>query len=356
MSSSSVSVVIPTYNRAHLIARSIRSVLAAIEPGDEVIVVDDGSTDGTAEVLRPFGDQIRLVRGQHRGCGAARNVGIAAARNPLITFNDSDDEWTADKLTLQRALLAARPDLVFCCADFGLREEGGVETSGGLVGWHQDTRPWDQILGRGQPYSSLAPLPPGRPDFPVHIGDLYPTMLRGNYVASQATLVRRDLAGAALAFSEDVAIHEDWECWSRVARLGPVAYMDCVTFWQWGHAGPRVSGANELRWATDRLKVMQRVWGRDEQFLAQFGERYQRALIDERVARVRALVRVGQSREARAELRLAGGGPLRYRLAASLPGAVLWLTFAARQMLKALVAAVFINRDFLNEGVDAVLG
>ncbi|HKQ75658.1 MAG TPA: glycosyltransferase family 2 protein, partial [Blastocatellia bacterium] len=86
-----VSVVIPTYNRAKHIVRSLRSVLAAIAPGDEVIVVDDGSTDNTREALEPYRDRIRYVMGPHRGAGAARNCGIAEARHPLVAFNDSDD-------------------------------------------------------------------------------------------------------------------------------------------------------------------------------------------------------------------------------------------------------------------------
>ncbi len=352
----SVSVIIPTYNRAHLIGRAVRSVLAAVEPGDEVIVVDDGSTDGTAELLRSFGDRIRCLRGPHRGCGAARNAGIAAARNPLVAFNDSDDEWAADKLRLQRALLHARPDLVFCFSDFGLRDEDGCETPRGLFGWHSDSRPWEEILGPGRLFSSLAPLPPGRPDFRVHIGDLYPTMLRSNYVASQSVLVRLERAGDALAFPEDLVIHEDYQCWARLARLGRVAYMECLTFWQWGHVGPRLSSADDLRWSTDRIKLLERVWGRDERFLARHREQYERTLAAERIARARALVRAGRTREARAELRQAGGGRLCYRVAAALPGALVWLAVVLRHALKATVAAALLNGDLLNEGLDAALG
>ena len=82
-----VSVIIPTYNRARLILRSLNSVLAAVDPGDEVIVVDDGSTDNTRETLEPYLDRIRYVAEPHRGGDAARNCGIAAARNPPLAFN-----------------------------------------------------------------------------------------------------------------------------------------------------------------------------------------------------------------------------------------------------------------------------
>lgn len=344
----SVSVVIPTYNRAHLIGRAVRSVLAAFEPGDEVIVVDDGSTDGTAEALRPFGDRIRCVRGPHRGCGAARNTGIAAARNPLLAFNDSDDEWMPDKLALQRALLRARPELVFCFSDFGLRAADG-ECPGGLFGWHGDHRSWDEILGPGVRFSTLADLPPGRDDFHVHIGDLYHAMLGTNYVAAQSVLVQRTLAGDALRFAEDLHIHEDHECFSRLARVGPAAYMDCMTFWQWGHDGPRLSGADDLRSSTDRITLLERVWGDDAEFQARHGDRYHQTLAAARVKRARALLRDGQFAAARAELRRTTRGPRVMRLLAGLPAPLVQLAVLLRRVFHIVLAALLLSSDAIGD-------
>src|SRR5262245_14583393 len=194
MNESPVSVIIPTYNRAKLIVRSLDSVLAATAPGDEVIVVDDGSTDDTERVIEPYRHRIRYLYVPNRGVGAARNYGIAEARNPLVAFNDSDDEWFADKLILQRAFMQARPDVLVCFTDLGLKNKDGAESHRGLLGWHRDSRNWDEILGPAVAYSSVASLPPGREDFNVHIGNLYETMLRINYVPTQATMVRREQA------------------------------------------------------------------------------------------------------------------------------------------------------------------
>src|SRR5476649_965638 len=195
MSELSVSVIIPTRNRARLIVRSVRSVLAAVAPGDEIIVVDDGSTDDTREVLEPYRSRIRLVSGPHRSPGAARNCGIAEARHSLIAFNDSDDEWQADKLRLQRSFMQARADVLFCFSDLGLKDSKGTESHHGLFGWHRDPRSWDDILGPARPYSALAALPEGRKDFNVHVGSLHEAMLRTNYVPAQTALVRREQAG-----------------------------------------------------------------------------------------------------------------------------------------------------------------
>ena len=95
-----LSVVLPTYNRAHLLRRAIESVLNQTYGDFELLVIDDGSTDATGSVMGTFVDRrIRYVRCDcNRGAGAARNVGIQIARGALVAFQDSDDEWMPDKL------------------------------------------------------------------------------------------------------------------------------------------------------------------------------------------------------------------------------------------------------------------
>ena len=335
MTELAISVVVPTYNRARLIARALASVLLAVAPGDDVIVVDDGSTDETAQVLKTFGSQIRVVQGPHRGVGAARNRGVAESRRALVAFMDSDDEWHPDKLRLQRAFMVARPDVLFCFSDFGLRGERQPQRPQGLFGWHRDSRSWNEILGPAVPYSSFAPLPAGWADFRVHVGDLYPALLRANYVASQSVLVRRAQAGAALRYPEDISIHEDHECFTRLARAGRAAYFDCETFWQWGHPGPRLTWAADGYRSACAIKVLERTFGADEEFLARHGAEYRQALRAEHVQLAHCLLVEGRPAEARSALRRAGGGPLTYRALATLPRPVLLKTLELRRRLRA---------------------
>jgi len=96
-----ISVIIPAWNAERHIARAIRSVLAQTRPAEEIIVVDDGSTDGTAETVRAFGTQVRLICQPNGGVSVARNTGIAAATGQWIAFLDADDEWLPEKLRLQ---------------------------------------------------------------------------------------------------------------------------------------------------------------------------------------------------------------------------------------------------------------
>jgi glycosyltransferase involved in cell wall biosynthesis len=334
MSGPAVSVVIPTYNRARLAFRAIASALAALAPGDEVIVVDDGSTDDTEAVLSSYGDRIRYLRAPHGGAGKARNRGIAEARNPLCAFLDSDDEWQPDRLHLGRRLLGAREDLLFCFSNFALREEGLPDVPNGLRGWHHDGRPWEQILGPGRPYSEIAPLPPGRADFQVYVGSMYAPLLEASYVATQTLLVWRERAGASLRFGEDSTIYSDWFCASRLARIGQAAYLDCETAWQWGHAGPRLTDTDDLQRATTSIKLIQELWAADADYLAREGDRVRRVLEKHHLTRAKFLIRRGQNREAREALKLAGRAPASYRLIAAMPGPLAHGLFEARALVR----------------------
>ena len=327
-----VSVIIPTYNRAPLVTRAIESALAAIAPGDEIIVVDDGSTDSTEEALAAYGDRIRYVRIPHSGAGAARNHGMQEARNPLVAFLDSDDEWMPDKLLLQRALMKACPDVSWCFSDLAARKAGErdipklVTRKLNRCRRRERADPrlmphgFDKLLGPGFSFSSMASLPAGREDFLVYVGDTYPSLMETQYISIITVLVRRDLAEKALRFSEDLPVWVDWEGLGRLARTGPGAYLDCETAWLWRHGGARLTDANALIRATTIIRVLERVWGTDPVFLAQHEDRLRAKLCALHLQKARSLMRQGQMQQARQELRLAGDGRLLRRLLATLPG------------------------------------
>lgn len=123
-----VSVVIPTYNRAIFIAECLDSVLAQTYRDFEVIVVDDGSTDNTDEVLKPYLGSIRLIKQGNSGSAAARNNGIGEAKGEYIAFQDSDDIWMPDKLEKQMIYLEENPHFDLICGNgisFGKGEKAG---------------------------------------------------------------------------------------------------------------------------------------------------------------------------------------------------------------------------------------
>ena len=119
----SVSAVIPAYNAGPYIARAIDSTLAQTHPADEIIVVDDGSTDDTASVVKRYGTAVHYISQDHAGASAARNTGIEAAQSEWIAFLDSDDEWLPEYLQEQMALLQRNPKLVWTTANYYRRTQ-----------------------------------------------------------------------------------------------------------------------------------------------------------------------------------------------------------------------------------------
>jgi len=128
-----ISVIIPSYNAAPVICRAIDSVLAQTYSDYEIIVVDDGSTDNTAEIIKKYGDKVRYLYQNSAGAGVARNTGIAAAKREWIAFLDADDQWLPDKLRLQTELLARNPELQWCATNYtqtdGVRSAPSISPS-----------------------------------------------------------------------------------------------------------------------------------------------------------------------------------------------------------------------------------
>ncbi len=329
----SVSTVIPTYNRAHLVRRAVDSALGQSRPGDEVIVVDDGSTDDTAAVLAPYADRIKYVRTPNGGGGAARNVGVRHATRDLVAFLDSDDEWMPGKLELARRWLEARPDVLFLFSEFAITDHDGTVTRRYLINWHRDPRSWTEILGPGVPFSTHAALPDGVPDFPVHTGSLYEREFARGYVLTSSFVVRRVEAGAALHFGDDIPAMEDLECFGRVSRVGPGSFFDFETAWQHGHRGDRISGTDHLPSMAANILVLERVWGADPRFMAAHGAEYRHVVDDLHLQRARIFIVTGRLAEARAELAHVARPPLAFRILISLPAPVVLAALALRRRL-----------------------
>ncbi len=119
-----ITAIIPTYNRASYLREAISSVLAQDHftgkiPGQdwELIVIDDGSDDGTREIVDAFGKEIRYFYREHRGVSAARNAGLQLARGRFIGFLDSDDLWKKEKMRLQMEFMEAHPEALVCCTE-----------------------------------------------------------------------------------------------------------------------------------------------------------------------------------------------------------------------------------------------
>ncbi len=336
MTKLSVSVIIPTYNRAHLIERALKSALAQIKDGDEIIIVDDGSNDNTEEVLKAYRDKIIFIKIKNSGAGAARNRGIKEARCDLIAFLDSDDEWMDGKLALQRKLLESKDEILFTFSDIAITSSQGKIFRNYLKHWHNDSRRWDDILSESFPYSEISSDLKQENDFNVYVGDLYPLLATGIYVVTITLVVRRERALANLYFEEDLPTYEDWICFGRIAKLGPGAYTDIELAWQHSHEGFRLTDASSLVTSETRLKILERLWGKDEKYLFQHGEIYEELIETQKRIRTASLISLGRAKEARIQLKELRNPPSIYRLLALLPG---WLASLLLKIRRALRTA-----------------
>jgi glycosyltransferase involved in cell wall biosynthesis len=342
MTNSPITVVIPTYNRGHLIHRALDSAIADIEADDEIIVVDDGSTDATADVIGKFKDsRIRYIRQANLGAGAARNRGTSEARHEFIAYLDSDDEWLPGKTALQRRFLAARSDVLFCFTNFST-QYGVVRHSRDLAIWQKSTllpgqsydRSWVQIMGAPSLYSAIAELPPGAVDLPVYVGDMYYDEMHTNYILTSSLMVRAPTKPDVNWFSTTVKTYEDWECFGKLARYGLGGFLDYETAIRHRHPGPQLTDADELTCIDARLAVLNNVWGSDTEFLRKHGPEYDALLHELKWLKVRGLLGMARRAEALGAMRDVAGVPMSYRILATLPSPVIKMFIMVRQWMK----------------------
>lgn len=332
-----VSVVLPTWNRAHLLPRAIASVLAQLQPDDELIVADDGSTDATAAALAAFAPRVRHLRLPHAGAGPARNAAWRAALGPLVAFVDSDDRWLAGKLAVQRALLASRPELAACFTDFRTATSEGVESSGGLAGWIGGPLDFASRVAPARRLGELAPVPARFADLRAHLGDFRAAGMRQNIVNLGTVLVRKDRVGAELGCASDLPTSEEIPAVARILAAGPAAFLAFESLVQHDHPGPRLTDGGELVRQRVRVALLERVWASDPAFLADHGAELAAVLRGERLRLARLLLGVGAAGEARRVLARAGSPPASLALLARLPDRALATAMLARRRLRRAV-------------------
>jgi glycosyltransferase involved in cell wall biosynthesis len=191
-----VSVVIPLYNKVGQIASTLASVLDQDCPDFEVIVVNDGSTDGSDKAVAPFRDRIRYIEQDNLGASSARNAGIAASRGRNIAFQDADDLWLPGKLSSQVRFMDEHPDIMWS----GVNESMDVYPPGGP----STTAPWQE----------------GDADWAVlddwFVQNRYRTMF-----GTPGVMIRREVIGEVGMFDPGIPAGQDMDMWIRIARRYP---------------------------------------------------------------------------------------------------------------------------------------
>ena len=201
-----VSVILPTYNRGSTIRRAVASVLKQTFEDLELIIVDDGSTDDTLQFLRSIDDpRVKIVAlATNRGLGAARNAGIAEATSPYLAFQDSDDEWLVTFLERQLAILES------AAPEFGACHCGKIQYG------RDDQRNFGKRRAAYMP--DLAR--------PIVEGDLYKEVLKHAIVSTQTLVVRTELIRQVGGFDESLRIGLDWELSTRLTQITKYKFID----------------------------------------------------------------------------------------------------------------------------------
>jgi glycosyltransferase involved in cell wall biosynthesis len=243
------SVVVPAFNAERTIAATVRSVLMQTRSDFELLVVDDGSTDTTAERVEELaGDpRVRLLRQPNSGVAIARNTGIAAARGRYVSFLDSDDLWLPSYLETMGAALDAHDDAGFAFTDAWV--------------WDEHVRRFARqtIMVTGNP-------PDVVPDDPR---ELFRLLLAGNFIYTSST-VRRAVLAEVGGFNGEVSPAEDWELWLRIAANGHRAIRAAPVLGVYRiRAGSLSSDRAVMRAAAKRLlEVVATEYGLEAELLA----------------------------------------------------------------------------------------
>lgn len=216
-----ISVIVPTHNRAQLLARALQSVVTQATPPMEVIVVDDGSNDGTEEVVCTRFPEVQYIRQNNQGVSNTRNRGIEAARGDWLAFLDSDDEWLPQKLTSQKEMLAANPQYKICHTD-----EIWIRNGTRVNAMKKHAKAGGFIFERCLPLCVVSP---------------------------SSVLIHRSVFDEVGLFNEDLPTCEDYDLWLRICARFPVLYVDRPLIIKYGGHADQLSHRYP---AMDRFRII----------------------------------------------------------------------------------------------------
>jgi glycosyltransferase involved in cell wall biosynthesis len=215
-----ISVVIPTFNRANTLPRALDSVWTQTWPAAEIIVVDDGSTDGTDELVANCYPDVRYLSQPQRGVSAARNRGIRAARSEWIALLDSDDAWLPTKLAEQTRLLRNRPGHRLCHT-----EEIWIRNGVRVNATKKHAKDGGHIFQACLPLCVISP---------------------------SSALIHQSLFDEVGLFDERLPACEDYDLWLRICAREPVLFVDTPQILKYGGHDDQLS---QRHWGMDRFRV-----------------------------------------------------------------------------------------------------
>ncbi len=237
-----ISAVIATYNNAAFITEAINSIRQQTHPVDEIIVVDDGSTDNTRAIIATLSTEaantITYVTQENQGPSAARNHGIQIANGHWIAFLDADDHWPRDKIALQIAALKHESSLQLIAGDMAETDQQGNLLVESVLAKHQ-------LLGQ---FQNLA----GRP-----LNNALTALVNKNFIPTGTVLVRREVLIDAGCFNPEIRFGEDLELWAKIACHHPITCLPERLMYRRQHGANATTNTGPM--LEDLVKVMRSI-------------------------------------------------------------------------------------------------
>jgi glycosyltransferase involved in cell wall biosynthesis len=216
-----ISVIIPTYNRCELLQRAVLSVLKQTRPADEIIIIDDGSTDGTRELIPKKFPQVLYFWQENQGISAARNSGIEKATSDWIAFLDSDDTWSRRKLEYQQKALTENPEFLIC------------HTNEIWIRHGKRVNPMKKHQKSG--------------------GYIFEKCLPLCVISPSAVMLHRFVFERFGKFDTNLPLCEDYDLWLRLCAFLPVLYLDKPLITKYGGHADQLSRST---WGLDRFRIL----------------------------------------------------------------------------------------------------
>lgn len=232
-----VSVIIPTYNRAHCITDAVESVLNQTYKNYEIIVVDDGSTDGTQNLLNLYLSKIKYIYQKNSGVSSARNKGIREAKGEYIAFLDSDDYWEPYKLELQVNCIEYLKDIDLIYTNFSIFDDNGNHSASNLKSFKRlfgvDHNP-DAIFHKSIVIKdilnvNIPSLNGSIMESRIYFGNIFKKIVLGNFIPTPTVLIKSNALGPSEMFNEFFSTAEDTDFFLRFCKRHKVAFIDVYT-------------------------------------------------------------------------------------------------------------------------------
>lgn len=300
-----VSIILPAYNCETTIAAAVRSCLAQSYDDVEIIVVNDGSTDRTLEVLEEFGGDIRILTQENLGLAAARNAGTRAATGEFVAWMDGDDLARPERLKLQVSVLKDNPSFALVSSDFSafVGAQPDFDSSHISFYYHSISR-----LGGIPRIYRHSDVSEAAEFHGVRWGHVYDFLLAGNFVHPPTVMVRRQAFDDVGFFDETIRYSSDYDLIIRIARTGPFAFID-TSLLRYRISETQMSHVAGDKVALETVRILEKVRAADPGIYSRHPELFQQRFAESFILAAEML---GQSDRPQA-LRLLLRG-LKYRL------------------------------------------